>query len=467
MNNFKTLPINFRHLDDGRVLVSNLANFYHVLPNKDALYSIFVESQCNDKELLNDLEQRLFISSTEDFETKAQLTSAAFSKNINKDLNSPRLIMIVPTLRCDHHCSYCQVSRVNIKRSGFDLDIKKIPELINFITRIEKPPYKIEFQGGEALIAFDFIKQFYTQFNSLVDETLFECVITTSLSMLNQEILNWCKNRKVSFSTSIDAGRIAHNKHRKLDSKNSFELVTENIKWINSELGDGNVGTVTTITRDGLPYYDELVDIHLDLNLKGMFVRPVSDYGFAIGKQSKDLSIKEFMTFYKKLIYRVMTVNLEGHPLIEHFLLVHYKRILNGTSCNYVDLMSPAGYLKNSILIDYTGKIFGSDEARMVHRKHKDDSLVIGNIAQDELDLNLSGSLLEQSFNFDVPGCSDCVYQGSCGADPVHHLQNFGEPVGNKSLSRFCQLHIRMFDFVFELIKRPSYKQVLNGWLND
>jgi len=467
MSSYKNLPINFRELKDGRTVISNLANTYHVLENIHSLKDVFELGKYTDKALQNELEQKLFITSDADFESKVHLTTSAFSKRINRDLKSPRLIMIVPTLRCDHHCTYCQVSRVNADLSGFDLQISQIPSLIEFINKAEKPPYKIEFQGGEPLLAFEFIQVFYEQFESSVGKANFNIVIATSLSLIDEQIIKWCKGKNISFSTSIDAGKRAHNKHRKLITKNSFELVQKNINWINRELGEDKVGTVTTVTKDGLEGYDELVDTHLALGLNGMFVRPVSSYGFAEEKQAKDISISDFMKFYRKLIKRILNENVLGTYLVEHFLLIHYKRLMNSPSAAYVDLMAPAGYLKNSLLIDYTGNIFGSDEARMVYRKYGIEDLIIGNINNSEVTLDYSTQLLTQSFNFDVPGCSECVYQGSCGSDPVYHLQEFGEPIGVKSNSRFCELHKSIFDLIFEVIQEPTLKSVLDGWLNE
>lgn len=467
MEDYKQLPINFRRLNDGKTVISNLANIFHVLPNQQCLEDIFLHKTCSDKELLEVLEHKLFISSPDDFESKVQLTTSAFSKGINKDLRSPKLIMVVPTLRCDHHCSYCQVSRVNADQEGFDLSKSHIPSLIKFIQEIEKPPYKIEFQGGEPLLAFSFIQEFYNQLLMAVGAENFSLVIASSLSLISEPIITWCKGKNISFSTSIDVGKRAHNKHRKLNTKDSFETVLANIQRISNKLGKDKIGTVTTVTNDGLSDHNELVDTHIALGLRGLFVRPVSSYGFAIKKQAKDLSIEEFMQFYKKLIHRILRENLSGHTIIEHFLLIHYKRIMNAAGGTYVDLMSPAGYSKNSVLIDYNGNIFGSDEARMVYRKYGADELIIGNIKSRKYDLKLSEHLLQHSFNDDIPACSDCVYQNSCGSDPIYHLQEFGEPIGDKSLSRFCELHKSIFDFIFELIQSTEHKSILDRWLND
>jgi His-Xaa-Ser system radical SAM maturase HxsB len=467
MSDYSLLPFNFRQLKDDSVLISNLANIYHVLPSNFDLNKLVNNPTSLDSESIKSLESKLFISTSEDFDTKAQLTASSFTKSIHKDLSSPRLIMIVPTLRCDHHCTYCQVSRVNQDVDGFDLPLSAIPSLIKFIRKIELPPYKIEFQGGEPLLAFEFIKEFYKQMEQEITMDDFSVVIATSLSLLNEDILDWCEGKSINFSTSIDAGKKAHNRHRKLITKDSFELTQKSIQRVDHRLGKGKIGTVTTVTHDGLLGFDELVDTHLALELNEMFVRPVSSYGFAIPKQAKDITISEFMDFYRKLIYRVLEENKQGVRIIEHFLLIHFKRLINSKDGMYVDLMAPAGYTKNSILIDYTGNVFGSDEARMVYRKYGFNDLIIGNINKDNQILNteFSEEMLVNSFNFDVPGCADCVYQGSCGSDPIYHLQEFGEPIGNKSNSRFCQLHKSVFDFVFELLKDDSNKSILEGWL--
>lgn len=469
MTDYSLLPFNFRLLPDDQVLISNLANMYHILPAKADLENLIKDTGNLDDNVIGKLEQKLFLSSQDDFETKVQLTASAFTKRINKDLSSPRLIMIVPTLRCDHHCSYCQVSRVNQDLSGFDLPISSIPALINFIQKIESPPYKIEFQGGEPLLSFKFIQEFYNQMLLEVEPDDFTIIIATSLSLLTDEMLNWCRGKAINFSTSIDAGIKAHNKHRKLITKNSFELTQKGIMAIEEKLGKGKVGTVTTVTHQGLSGWEELVDTHLELGLSEMFVRPVSSYGFAIPKQAKDITIAEFMVFYRNLIFRVFEDNKKGISIVEHFLFIHYKRLLNVKDGMYVDLMAPAGYAKNSVLIDYTGNIFGSDEARMVYRKYGFDDLILGNINDKnmEIDTSFSEEVLSQSFNFDIPGCADCVYQGSCGSDPIYHIQEFGEPIGNKSFSRFCQLHKSVFDLVVELLKDDSNRLVFEGWLNE
>lgn len=73
--------------------------------------------------------------------------------------------------------------------------------------------------------------------------------------------------------------------------------------------------------------------------------------------------------------------------------------------------------------------------------------------------------LLNNSFNMVQAGCETCAYQPFCGVDPCQNISLFGEPVGNKSLSRFCRYHKGMFDLLISGMSRESYEaELLKGW---
>ena len=68
--------------------------------------------------------------------------------------------MIVPTLRCDHDCRYCQVSRVPVNKPNYDLDEDYISKILNFISSVSTDDIKIEFQGGGAITGIQICKNF-------------------------------------------------------------------------------------------------------------------------------------------------------------------------------------------------------------------------------------------------------------------------------------------------------------------
>ena len=71
----------------------------------------------------------------------SNLTSSALAFRYQSNLIRPSLFLIIPTLRCDHNCLYCQVSRVKADAEGYDLDVRYIPHIIEKIT-IDSDPHE-------------------------------------------------------------------------------------------------------------------------------------------------------------------------------------------------------------------------------------------------------------------------------------------------------------------------------------
>lgn len=62
-------------------------------------------------------------------------------------------LILVPTLRCNLSCSYCQVSRASENAQGFDWSSKIEAAVLIFLDSLDTKKIKIEFQGGEPLLA--------------------------------------------------------------------------------------------------------------------------------------------------------------------------------------------------------------------------------------------------------------------------------------------------------------------------
>ena len=68
------------------------------------------------------------------------------------------LHIFVVTLRCEHSCPYCQVSRKSTDRSKFDMSEETASRALNIAFQSPSDRIKIEFQGGEPLLNFPLIK---------------------------------------------------------------------------------------------------------------------------------------------------------------------------------------------------------------------------------------------------------------------------------------------------------------------
>ena len=163
---------------------------------------------------------------------------------------------------------------------------------------------------------------------------------------------------------------------------------------------------------------ESIVQAHLSLGLKDMFIRPVSPYGFA-QKASFTFSMDEYFSFYASLIDEILKINNEGIRVVEHSASIHLKRIFNPGFSGYADLKSPSGVVLNSILFNYDGRVYGSDESRMLQKVNPETEFSAGEVKTLSFsDSPYYNAVLSSSFNFALPGCDTCAYQPFCGSDP-------------------------------------------------
>src|SRR5919106_761180 len=74
---------------------------------------------------------------------------------------SLQYVILVPTLRCDLTCTYCQVSRVAEGAKGFDWSADTLDAVVRYLDSLEADRIKVEFQGGEPLLRLDLLEAIY------------------------------------------------------------------------------------------------------------------------------------------------------------------------------------------------------------------------------------------------------------------------------------------------------------------
>lgn len=458
----KLMPFNFDRLPNGQVFISNLAGFHDFLDEQELqdLASGYIREDRRSA-----LEGKLFVADNSDSSVIPYALSSAFAKRLMNELAVRPIFMIVPTLRCDHTCKYCQVSRASVDAAGYDLDPSRIPDIVATIKKLSAPPYKVEIQGGEPLLRFDLIQAIYTQCENSLGRDAFEMVIATSLSVLSHDMLEWSRERNITYSVSLDGEEVVHNSNRILGHGQAYAKTIAGIKAIQHQLGPERIATVTTVTKSLVNNPVSIVNAHLALGLTDMFIRPVSPYGFA-HKASFTFSMTEYLQFYAAMMDEIFRLNAEGKRLVEHSAAIHIKRIFNPGFSGYADLKSPSGVVINSILFNYDGRVYGSDESRMLQKMHPEMEFSAGEVRELSFaDKPYYNAVLSSSFNFALPGCDSCAYQPFCGADPCQNISIQGEPVGDRSRSTFCQYHKGMFRYLLSCISVDGQKaEILKGW---
>jgi His-Xaa-Ser system radical SAM maturase HxsB len=282
-------------------------------------------------------------------------------------------------------------------------------------------------------------------------------------------VLAFCRGHGVLLSTSLDGPADLHNKNRPRPGGNSYELAVKGIKRAQQVLGRDRVGALMTTTEASLERVEDIVDEYLSLGLEGIFLRPLSPYGFAIKtKQFNRYNGKRWFDFYRRGLRYILDINDRGQFFPEFYASLLLKRMFSDRPIGYVDLRSPAGIGLGALVYNYDGSIFASDEGRML-AEMGDRTFELGHVSTATyrsvvLSDKLVG-LVAASLTQCAPECIDCVFEPHCGAEPVYHHATQNDPVGIKSLSEFCDRQKSIMGLLLELLENsPPDAAVLRRW---
>lgn len=88
-----------------------------------------------------------------------------------------------------------------------------------------------------------------SKLNIQLGSTDFEMVVASSLSVLNEDMLEWSRDRNITFSVSLDGEEVVHNSNRILGHGLAYSRTVSGIEAIKRSLGADRVATVTTVTK--------------------------------------------------------------------------------------------------------------------------------------------------------------------------------------------------------------------------
>jgi len=330
---------------------------------------------------------------------------------------------------------------------------------------------KIEFQGGEPLLNFDLIRALVpiAKERAKLAGKQVDFVITSNLALLDDEVLDFCKLHSVLLSTSLDGPADLHNQNRPRPGGNSHQLAAEGIRRAQEVLGREQVGALMTTTHASMSRVEEIVDEYIRLKLDGIFLRPLSPYGFAVKtKQFFKYDSRAWLDFYERGLRYILKLNREGHYFPEFYTALLMRRMLTDQPTGFVDLRSPAGIGLGALVYNYDGKVFASDEGRML-AEMGDRTFELGDLATETYSsLILSDKLVDmvaKSLTQCAPQCTTCAFEPHCGADPVYHHATQQDPVGIKPLSEFCARQKGMMTFLVRLLNEsPDDAAILRRW---
>lgn len=183
------------------------------------------------------------------------------------------LHIFVVTLRCEHSCPYCQVSRRSADKALYDMSEDTARRALDVAMSSPPPAIKIEFQGGEPLLNFGLIKSIVAATLAQDSGKRVEFVITSNLALLDDEVLTFCREHSILLSTSLNGPADLHNRNRPRPGSNSHQLAVDGIRRAQSALGKDRIGALMTTTEASLDRVEDIVDEYVALGLDGIFLR--------------------------------------------------------------------------------------------------------------------------------------------------------------------------------------------------
>lgn len=359
-------------------------------------------------------------------------------------------IILIPTLRCNLSCSYCQVSRASEHATGYDWTPKIQKDLKRFLSGLETETLKVEFQGGEPLLRIDFLKQIREfcrkRFRSV------EFVVCTNLQSLTPDHWQFLSSPDTKISTSFDGTWSEHEKQRtqKHQLTNEFQ---ENLKRALREFGTDKISALPTLDAKSPPDPQDVIRNFLDLGIQSIYLRPVNHLGFARKKHNARSTAEDWNSYYRNFVDRIIEHNFRSNTYLEEFYFSHcFRRVLSGMYNGHVDLRNPNTLGKDYLVVDYDGTFFPTDEARMLARTGILD-LSIGTL-EHGIDHEKLSALNAHNSNDADPRCQECAFQPYCGRDVIDDISRYGRIDIERQETEFCKRHLSIFNYIFELLAR-------------
>jgi len=469
---YRLLPLRFLQFNQSQKILVNEVGEYLFLHNND--FDAFVSHRLEQtSDVYLDLKGKHFLFDS-DHCVPLELLATKYRTKKAHLAGFTKLHIFVVSLRCEHSCHYCQVSRVSADKALYDMSEQTAIRALDLAFTSPASEIKIEFQGGEPLLNFERIVQIIedAEKKAVTTGKNIEFVVTTNLALITLEMLEYFHKHGVLISTSLDGPAFVHNANRPRPGNNSYQLTTDNIRWAKEVLGFDRIGALMTATKLSLSHPREIIDEYVRQGFQSIFLRCVSPYGFAL-KTTKLIgyTMDEFLSFYQQALDYIIQLNRQGINLVETYAQILLTRILTPFTTGYVDLQSPAGAGIGVAVYNYDGDVYASDESRML-AEMGDQEFRLGNVHRDSYEQIFGGDLIRRiaasSCIESIPGCADCAFQVFCGADPVFNYATQKDMVGHRPTSDYHKKNFFIIKYLLERYQSdPSIKRIFWAWVRN
>ena len=378
------------------------------------------------------------------------------------------LHIFVVTNFCNSQCLYCQAESGSFNNKKM-MTRDTAEKAVRIALQSPQNILDFEFQGGEPLSNYEIIKHIILYTEAHKGNKIVHFNLVSNLTLMNEEMMDFFCEHKVSISTSIDGDKVVHDYNRPLPSKKSAYDIQKN-KIDELKRRQIPCSAIETTTRKTLYRYCELVDTYVSLGLDTVFIRPLTPLGNAKTAWSRiGYQAEEFLEFYEYSLKYIIELNKKGIFVREGHANIFLTKILKGYGMNYMELRSPCGAAVGQMAYYYDGNVFTCDEARMLHEMG-DSTFCIGNVEEQSYDRLMESPVSKTVCKFSVveslPGCTDCPYQAYCGVCPVINYAMDSDVICRQVHAWRCTIYKGILDILFGLLKYDDNRELFLKWVN-
>jgi sulfatase maturation enzyme AslB (radical SAM superfamily) len=267
-------PLKFRENADGLLFADDAGGFFKSDPR-------FLERYVSDK--LSDADAVFLRDGGHTFDSEFDLSWTSFAYRWSRrQSRQQRLsyVILVPTLRCNLACGYCQVSRAPEGAQGFDWTNETLNDVLTFLAGVEGPDIKVEFQGGEPLLRVDLLERVRDFCRSRFAEVQF--VVCTNLQHLGSREWAFLEADDTFISTSLDGDRATHERQRTHEAGRT-DAFFSNLEEAVSRFAPGKISALPTVDVTNPPDFEALLDNFERYGIRSVYLRPITTRDLAGG----------------------------------------------------------------------------------------------------------------------------------------------------------------------------------------
>lgn len=321
--------------------------------------------------------------------------------------NKVTLVIIEASSFCNLSCTYCFE---DVPTKGKKMTFETADAIVESLQKLNlADSFVVEFNGGESFINFGTMQRIVdrVEASALRERHSVSYGVTTNLTLLNQEIIEFLRANKFSVSVSLDGVQEDHDRHRIFASgAGSHARVLHNLEILTT--GGVEVNTVSVISHPG----------QLTRAYQFLKKRRIPYASFAIRRHSERMPLDkvDYEEIATELVdafidsYRCFKAQRFAPKVMDAVIMI--RNLIAPYDPQYMCLRTPCGAGTNMITYDTAGDVYACQDL-IKESAFKICAAADGN-PQALIDANDLVKRLRARKPGDNRGCEECDFQMFC-----------------------------------------------------